>query len=416
MKWPNYCRSRGQKLWLMLKDLIRHIGDSFIYFIPGTVLFLIVLDSYQMDFRAFYVGGKSVLYHLDPYLNHVTDYPELFDSGNKQPYSRFRYLPIAALFFMPFAFLSYGKSKMLYSLLIGLALLVTILLLTKNNNDPSKGEMILFILFSLPTLANFERGQIDLIILSLLVFSFHLYTKERLYSSAFLLSLAISVKIVPVVLVFYFLFKKDHRYVCYVIGTTILFFLIPLLYFDVSTYENFFKRNFPFAFGSIIHDQPIDLHSQQIVNNQVISRDIIATYDHNYVWGMMNPFGRLWNTSQFLSLFCAFILGILSLTLILYLTREYAPEYQFYAALPTINFFNVIAFMYDIVWYFPLFISLYPKANNFGKLILLIPLFTPASWSIPFGINALFAFFVAILFSISSVKHPNLRRFLYTVE
>ena len=115
LSWQNLYNKIVKSSISILKFLKKYI----IYFAPAIFLLILVFDSYQMDFRALYVAGKSVIYRLDPYLNHVTDYPELFDSANPNPWSRYLYPPFGALIFVPFGFLSYSLAKLVFSLLIG---------------------------------------------------------------------------------------------------------------------------------------------------------------------------------------------------------------------------------------------------------------------------------------------------------
>ncbi|QYX33282.1 hypothetical protein [Sphaerospermopsis torques-reginae] len=80
--------------------------EYLIYFAPVFLLVYLILETYQIDFRVFYVAGKSVLYNLDPYLNHVSQFPELYVPVNAHdaPTSGFLYPPFAALLFAPLGF------------------------------------------------------------------------------------------------------------------------------------------------------------------------------------------------------------------------------------------------------------------------------------------------------------------------
>ena len=72
---------------------------------PWISLFLfiypahLVAQSYQMDFRVFYVAAHCVVRGLDPYLNPVGLHPELFAASNADYHypSGFIYPPVAAL-------------------------------------------------------------------------------------------------------------------------------------------------------------------------------------------------------------------------------------------------------------------------------------------------------------------------------
>ena len=125
-----------------------------IYFAPIMYLGYLVAESYQMDFRAFYVAAKSVLHHLDPYLNPVSEWPELFAAGNADanPASGFRYPPLAALLFMPLGLLAYEPSRVLFSLLNFGLFMLTCFYLTRLNGTRMQGTAILFAMVSFPIL------------------------------------------------------------------------------------------------------------------------------------------------------------------------------------------------------------------------------------------------------------------------
>lgn len=90
----------------MTNFLPKKSKEYLIYFAPVIVLVYFVLESYQIDFRVFYVAGKSVLYHLDPYLNQVSKFPDLYVpiNAHNSATSGFLYPPFAALLFAPLGF------------------------------------------------------------------------------------------------------------------------------------------------------------------------------------------------------------------------------------------------------------------------------------------------------------------------
>ena len=54
-------------------DIARFLREYFIYLLPSAFIIYLVLESYQIDFRPYYIAGKAILFGLDPYLNHVND-------------------------------------------------------------------------------------------------------------------------------------------------------------------------------------------------------------------------------------------------------------------------------------------------------------------------------------------------------
>jgi hypothetical protein len=390
----------------MLHFSQKRFKEYLIYFAPIFFLVYLILESYQIDFRVFYVAGKSVLYHLDPYLNHVSQFPELYVPVNAHdaPTSGFLYPPFAALLFAPLGFFPYAIAKMIFNLIIIFILLIISLKFVQKSQFELPGEAILFIMSSFPVLATFERGQIDILVLYLTFLSFDLFQNKNNKSSliaSLLLSLSICIKIFPIVTFIYYLYNKKIKFVMLSILLTSILFLTPLLYFDVSVYQHFFQIILPKLFGEIATSETINTHGQNVINNLVISLEstgLIAS--RNLSNGFMNPL--LKNNT-----FGAFLLGLSTIILLLIVNRKNTKEYQFYAILNTINLFNPKSWIMGLVWYFPTFLSLYPQANKLGIFLLLIPIFMP-----PFtNINAILAFVITLLFSIS-LNNKNLQKYL----
>ena len=169
----------------MLDFSQKKFKEYLIYFAPIFFLVYLILESYQIDFRVFYVAGKSVLYHLDPYLNHVSQFPELYVPVNAHdaPTSGFLYPPLAALLFAPLGFFSYAVAKIIFNLIIIFILLIISLKFVQKSQFELPGEAILFIMSSFPVLATFERGQIDILVLYLTFLSFDLFQNKNNKSS-----------------------------------------------------------------------------------------------------------------------------------------------------------------------------------------------------------------------------------------
>jgi hypothetical protein len=367
--------------------------NQLIYFLPIGFLVYTLLSAYQIDFRAFYVAARSVLLNLDPYLNPVTQFPELYAAINAEDAiaSGFIYPPLAALLFLPLGFLPYGTAKIVFSALILVSLIGLCLLFAKKRNDglSTPGEAFLFVTCSFPLLATFERGQIDLVIVLLTWLSFHLYRSQKLIQSALLLGLAICIKIFPAIVIIYYLIKRKFRIAAYSIASTLILFSLPLLYFRPSVYLHFFQFVMPSLLGKITSSETVITHGQRVVNNVVQAIEgngLFAMQD--FANGFMNPL--LQNNT-----IGCFIVGSILLAILLRVTRRTDLTYQFYAMLNVINFINPRAWIMGLVWYIPLFLHLYPRVkNNRDRFFILLPLFMP-----PFtNLNGFLAYIVAIAF------------------
>ena len=393
--------------------MLRFGQRYWVYFFPIVFLVYVLLSAYQIDFRAFYVAARSVLLDLDPYLNPVTQHPELYAAINAENAvaSGFIYPPLAALLLLPFGLFDYPTAKILFGLVVLVSLIGLCYGLTQDDRkgqdpDPTAiipGEAFLFISCSFPLLATFERGQVDLVVVLLTWLSFDAYyCRKNLPFSAFILGIATCIKIFPAVILIYYFGKKQFKLFFASIASILILFFLPLLYFKASVYQHFFQFVLPKVFGTITSPIPVDVHRQSVVNNVVNAIEgngLIASQD--FANGFMNPL--LQNNT-----IGCFITGLILIAILLKVTQKKEISYQIYAIFTTINFFNPRAWIMGLVWYIPLFLHLYPNAKTTTqKGILLLPLMMP-----PFtNLNGFLAYAIAIGFAFippfMPMSHPS---------
>ena len=369
------------------------------YFFPIVFLVYVLLSAYQIDFRAFYVAARSVMLDLDPYLNPVTQHPELYAAINAESAvaSGFIYPPLAALLLLPFGLFDYPTAKIVFGVVVLVSLIGLCYGLTRgdrNTQDPTStipGEAFLFISCSFPLLATFERGQIDLVVVLLTWLSFDAYYRRKnLAFSAFILGIATCIKIFPAVVLIYYLSKKQFKLFFASIASIVILFFLPLLCFKFSVCQHFFQFVLPKVFGTITSPIPVEVYGQGVVNNVVNAIEgngLLASQD--FANGFMNPLLQN-NTIGCL------ITGLILMAILLKVTQKKESSYQMYALFTTINFFNPRAWIMGLVWYIPLFLHLYPNAKTTTqKGILLLPLMMP-----PFtNLNGFLAYAIAIAFA-----------------
>lgn len=379
----------------------RFFREYFVYLLPSAFLIYIVLESYQIDFRPYYVAGKLVLFGMDPYLNYVTTYPSLYTpvNANDAPWSGFIYPPLATFLFVPLAIFPYTTAKVIFSSVILVLLWLLLYRLLWANPETAKPDSLLLVLFSFPVLAAFERGQIDILICLLTVLSFQVYPRQW-GMSAFLLAVATSLKIFPGILLLYYLIRRDLRQVGLTLAFIGLFFVAPLPYFGSTVYQHYGQRILPSIFGPLAPPTAVmDLHGQKVVDRVVKAFDgngLRVTQD--FVHGYMNPFLRH-------NLAASVAVGTVCLLVLLYFRRKDSADVQFYSILNVINICNRQAWIMGLIWYAPFFIYAFGRANHRGKFLLALPLLMP-----PFtNSNAMLAYAVTLAFAIpGSRKHLEL--------
>ena len=136
--------------------------------VVGAGIWLAV-TSLQQDFAAYWLAGRACRLGLDPYLNQVgsTAAPALWDGIAIFRHSRFLYSPLVAELFRPLAALPYRGAKLLFTAAMLTAWGAAGLLLGGERRSRLWffGASALFF----PLYRHLERGQIDLLILLLLV-------------------------------------------------------------------------------------------------------------------------------------------------------------------------------------------------------------------------------------------------------
>ena len=385
------------------RSLRRFLRDYGIYGLPLVLLVYLALESFQIDFRAFYLAGKAVLLGLDPYLNHVGTRPEFYAPINAEnyAYSAFRYPPLAALLFAPLALLPYEVSKVLFSLLMWLLLAGIAYQMVWRSGWRLRGEALLFAGVSFPVLAMVERGQIDPLLVALVLVSYWLAREPRRQGpAALLLALAGVLKIFPFVVLLEWIVRRRWRLVAYTLVWGLVLFLLPMLLLGPQVYWHFWQRTLPELFGQITAANPIDLHGQGIdLGRLARSREGNGLLlSHDFTNGFMNP---LFQNSAAAAIVCGLVLS----TVLLVAGRGAPSDLQFYAFLNLINLFNPLAWIMGLVWYLPLFFHLYPSVSRLGRWLILLPLFLP-----PFlNANAALAFVIALLALIAQ-RAPRLAR------
>ena len=368
--------------------------------LPVIIIGYIVAESYQIDYRAFHVAGKSILLGLDPYLNYVNDRPELYAPINAESfaYSAFRYPPLAAFFFVPFALFNYEISRILFSffILIIFYLLVWRVLRREDVTDTQLLSVVL-VLLSFPMAATFQRGQIDLFLVYLVYCSFELinYRKTAIYAPI-LLAFATILKIFPGFLAIYFLLKKKFREFGIFCGSVILLYLLPIPFQGKGVFDNFWKRTFPSIFGQIQSSVPISLHGQKTVffgsGNFVKAIEGTGKVpDRDYVGSGMN---FLLKEQDLL----AILVGLVVFLVIFYMMRKQDEKYRFLTLINTINIFNPLAWLMGVVWYIPFFLTYFPQASNLWRGLMLLPLFFAPS----LNSNAYLAVIIPVTYGLCS--------------
>ena len=178
-----------------------------------------------IDFPVYYYAGRSML-------NGRTDlYSPNFAMGVLMDY---RYPPLFLLLFFPFSLFEYHLSAYLWSFLS--AFLVAGCFWLTSFKDYQNDITKRWQLYALPALApyyilNLHNGNAHLLVILLMYGSLILYLKEKMGLSALLMALAITIKVVPIILLPYFAVKKQWKFLLQAAIFLIVLNLAPGFYF-----------------------------------------------------------------------------------------------------------------------------------------------------------------------------------------
>jgi hypothetical protein len=112
--------------------------------------------------------------------------------------------------------------------------------------------MFLFILLipNVPLLITIERGQINLLVLDLTLFSLILLKKNRVWLSSLLLCLAVLIKVYPVLFFFHYLFQKRYKYLLCAALNGAGIFLLSIALFGKTVWLEFVKSGLKMFSGA----------------------------------------------------------------------------------------------------------------------------------------------------------------------
>lgn len=203
----------------------------------------------NLDFYAYYSAGEARLQGAEPYLNSSRLDAKLRDIRDSK-YSRYIYPPTFMPIYSKLAKLDYESARNLwmaiYFTIFVFAIVYTIAKTEKTKQLPLTGSVLLITISSAPLLFLIRQGQIDLIIISLILFSFISYQKKQPLLSALFLALGFWAKINPAILLIYFLiYKRDWKYLIYFILCVFVIMTASLIKVPLEWYKIYFSDILP---------------------------------------------------------------------------------------------------------------------------------------------------------------------------
>ena len=349
------------------------------YIIALCPIFLILYisnETYAIDFRAFYLAGKSVLNNYNPYINHIGIDSDFYGPINSElsKFSGWKYPPIAAYIFVPLAKIPYEISKNLFNFISLLSCsILTLLIIKKRIFQINPSSLIIFGI-SFPLLATISRGQIEILIVCMAIISLYFFNKGNILLSSLIIAFLGFVKIFPLALSIAFL--KHHqrkKFFIYLIFSLVVLLIINFIFCPIEWTYSFIERIL------IPWDQMPSGELDTLPNNIGVIKDsmMVRTSDarnlfhsHFFVFGFANP---LLSNNLFLSV----IIGITGSIICLNKYSKYSNSLSFFTIMNWINIINPISWIMGLIWYVPLFIYSFDKVKPSFKTLLILPLVLP---------------------------------------
>lgn len=202
------------------------------------------------DFANYYFGGKFL---ADGHFNSDIYFPYEFnkgisDLGQENIFASFApNTPFLACFFSPLSFISVEAAKLFFNCIsIGLFVFSTYRLLAFYKIN-LKYALLIPLLFLVPIKNNLLFGQVYFLLFFLLSEGWLAYEKERWKSMAFFWSLAILLKVFPVLLLAFLLFRKQWKPLLFLTGFCSLFLGFSILFTEIDIWIFYLKEVLPKA-------------------------------------------------------------------------------------------------------------------------------------------------------------------------
>jgi len=348
-------------------------------------LLYIAYDTIQIDYRAAFVAGQAFLDGLNPMINNFLSGYRYRDIMAGFGSSRFVYPPQALFLYIPFCLIkSYMVSKLCFAFFNLLCLFGLMLFLKKLY--PLRNELIILIMFAIPTWVNFERGQVYIFITLLLVLAYHY--KDKAWAGLLAIYPAF-LRLFPIVILLYFAYRKHYKLLISSIVSGIVVFVLGTIYFGPMAFADFLSNLYSIGNPGLAQSNYSDI--QHLINgipqndfdsaNGIFSGNI-SNHLSYFLYSRVNFLSFIVDR---LNLPCSkemlffLIATIFSLVFLFFIRKKQETPLYYYVFMMFIIFLNMASFNYTSFFYVPFAFYAASKCQDDFKMILLIllPLFLP---------------------------------------
>lgn len=224
-----------------------NLGLFFNALICGVFIF-IAIDFAPHDFANYYFGATFIregLFNIDIYFPHIFN-REIALLGHENLFVSFApNTPFIGLLFLPLSYFSLATAKIIFNIGSLFLFIYSLRNLIKNYNINSIYLWILPLVFFIPLRNNFLFGQVYLLLFFLLTEGFLAYRKNKYFKMGLFWSVAILLKVFPVLLFGMLVFRKKYWAILYLSAacSILLCFSIAINGFEV--WEFYFSTVLP---------------------------------------------------------------------------------------------------------------------------------------------------------------------------
>jgi Glycosyltransferase family 87 len=328
-------------------------------------------DTYGSDFRAYYVAAQASHAGLDPYLNQVNVSERYADGQWLQLNSRFIYPPSSLFLFAPISHLPYKLAKVVWSMTM--ALMLAALLLFLRDRHPRAQWIALALFLCLPTMANIDNGQVDILILALTLAAFY---SRRTWLAGGCLGIAIAIKLAPALVLLYLLATRRWKTVFYAVLTAAVITLAAIRVWGFAMHREFLRH-----LSAHLSPNPPMLTHTFTDFKVILGRFVVMgndTYSLHYFYGTrQNPLLILWSFAAPVGV--TMVLVYLAWMLVTHRSQTLASATGFYTFLVVALFANALLWPAGLIACFPLTLLIADRSPRpaFHGLAMLTPFFLP---------------------------------------
>lgn len=202
------------------------------------------------DFANYYFGGKFL---AEGRFNSAVYFPYEFNKaiasfGYRNIFASYApNTPFLAVLFVPFSLLPLAVAKILFNCISVLLFLFSLTKIISHYKIPDFYVLLIPVLFFVPIKNELLFGQVYFLLFFLLAESWLAYEKKLFLKMAFLLAVAILLKVFPVLLLLVFVFKKQFRPLFDLGFCILLLMAFSMLFTGINIWEFYFFSVLPKA-------------------------------------------------------------------------------------------------------------------------------------------------------------------------